>query len=463
MPPGRRPVAGPVTLGQLALLAMAAVAVGLAVQIRDGHYDPSALALVGVALACTLAVALDAPFDAGFTERGLVALLGALLAGELVLLLTQPVARSLEVPPPEWAKFQLRLAATAAAALAVALAPARFRPAAIGALVACHFLAGLWVIDHALPETDVFNFQRGSLEAFRNGVNPYAIKFRNMYHPNESFYGPGLVVRGILQFGYPYPPLPLYLTAPALVFGDIRYAHLAALTLGGAFIAACRPGPVAPLAAAVMLFSPRFGLVLQMSWTEPFTILFLGMTVWAALNAPRLLPLALGLLLATKQYLVFVVPLVALLFDGPDRLRRTLVLLGKALLVALVVTLPLALWDLRAFIRSAVTLQFRQPFRTDALSALVPLARAGVPRWLGVALPLLLAPAAVVLALRRCPRSPAGFALAVAFVYLAFLAFNKQAFCNYYFFPLAALCAAIAATGRCSPAPGDENKQEGTT
>jgi hypothetical protein len=51
----------------------------------------------------------------------------------------------------------------------------------------------------------------------------------------------------------------------------------------------------------------------------------------------------------------------------------------------------------------------------------------------------------VVLAVRRCPRTPAGFALAVGFVYLVFFAFNKQAFCNYYFFPLAALCAAIAA------------------
>jgi hypothetical protein len=52
---------------------------------------------------------------------------------------------------------------------------------------------------------------------------------------------------------------------------------------------------------------------------------------------------------------------------------------------------------------------------------------------------------AVALALRRCPRTPAGWALALAFVYLVFFAFNKQAFCNYYFFPLACLGAAIAA------------------
>src|SRR4029453_2208588 len=218
-------------------------------------------------------------------------------------------------------------------------------------------------------------------------------------YPNESFYGPGLVVKGILQFGYPYPPLPLLLTWPALYLGDIRYAHLLGLTLGGAAIAFARPGRLAPLAAALLLFSPRVGLLIQMSWTEPFTILFLGATVLCALRAPRLLPLSLGLLLATKQYLVFLLPLVWLL--APER-RRALVLLGQAVGVAVLVTLPLALWKPEAFVRSAITLQFRQPFRDDALSVLVPLARAGMPRVLGTILPLGLAALATVLSLVRC-------------------------------------------------------------
>jgi hypothetical protein len=450
--------------GQLALLATAAAALGLALQIRDGHFHPSALALVGVALACTLAVTLQVPL-VEFTERGLVLLLAVLALGEIALLLAQPVARSL--PPEPLGLWRLRLffAGAAAAIVAIAAGPPRLRRWATAVLLAMHFAAGVWILRHALPETDVYNFQRGSLEAFRHGVNPYAIKFHNMYHPNESFYGPGVVVKGILQFGYPYPPLPLYLTIPARWAGDIRYAHLAALTLGGAAIAWARPTRVAPLAAAILLFSPRFGLLLQMSWTEPFTILFLGATVWCALRARRLLPVAFGLFLASKQYLLFAVPAAWLLVgdrDGPagQRLRPTLVLTGQALAVAAAVTLPLVLWNPAAFLRSAVLLQFRQPFRPDALSALVPLARAGMPRVLGTVLPLLVAPAALVLALRRCPRTAAGFALAVALVYLAFLAFNKQAFCNYYFFPIAALAAAVATAelrrdgGGGSPASG---------
>ena len=45
-----------------------------------------------------------------------------------------------------------------------------------------------------------------------------------------------------------------------------------------------------------------------------------------------------------------------------------------------------------------------------------------------------------------CPRTPAGFAGGVALVYFAFFAFNKQAFENYYFFVIGALCCAVALT-----------------
>jgi hypothetical protein len=429
--------------GQAALLATAAAALGLAVHLRDGAYHPSALGLVGVALVCTLAVLLEVPL-LRLSGRALVALLAALVLGQLAILFTQPVARSLPANLPDLWQLQACFGGVAAAVVAVAVGPPWLRRGALAVLLVLHVLAGVWILRHAAPETDVFNFQRGSLEALRRGIDPYAIKFRNIYHPNTSFYGPGLVVNGILQFGYPYPPLPLYLTWAALPAGDIRYAHLAALTLGGAAIACARPGRVAPLAAALLLFSPRFGLLLQMSWTEPFTILFLGTTILCALRAPRLLPLSLGFLLASKQYLVVAAPAVLLLVPEP-RPRRALVLLAQAVGVALALTLPLALWNLGAFVRSAVTLQFHQPFRPDAISVLVPLVRAGLPRALGGVLPLLFAPLALLLALRRCPRTPAGFALAVGFVYLVFFAFNKQAFCNYYFLPLAALCAAIAA------------------
>jgi hypothetical protein len=433
------------TAGQSALLAAAAAAVGLALQIHDGQYDPSGLALIALATAATLAAILGAA--PRLTARGLALLLAVLVAAELTLVFTRPVAMEMTVGPGgRWPLFAL-LGAAAGVLAVLALDPRwlrRWRPAAILLFIGLYFAAGVWLLRHAPPATDVFNFQRGALEAFRHGRDPYSIRFRNIYHPYEGFYGPGLVVRGVLQFGYPYPPLTLFLAGAALPFGDIRYAHLAALALGGGALACAQPGRLAPLAAGLLLFSPRFGLLLQMSWTEPFLILFLSLTVLCARRAPRLVPLFLGLLLASKQYLLLLAPAAILLVPGAagERRRQAARLLLVATAVALAVTLPLALWDPPAFVRSAVTLHLRQPFRLDALSFAAAIARAGGPRltWL----PLLLGPAALAVALWRAPRTPAGFAATAGFVFLVAFAGSKQAFCNFYFFPLAALCAAVA-------------------
>jgi hypothetical protein len=48
-------------------------------------------------------------------------------------------------------------------------------------------------------------------------------------------------------------------------------------------------------------------------------------------------------------------------------------------------------------------------------------------------------------ALWRLPRTPAGFGVAIGLTFWAFFVFNKQAFCNYYFFVIGALYASVAA------------------
>ena len=52
---------------------------------------------------------------------------------------------------------------------------------------------------------------------------------------------------------------------------------------------------------------------------------------------------------------------------------------------------------------------------------------------------------AICLAVIRGSRTPVGYAIAVAFGHLVFFAFYKFAFCNYYYFLIAAFCAAIGA------------------
>jgi hypothetical protein len=155
-----------------------------------------------------------------------------------------------------------------------------------------------------------------------------------------------------------------------------------------------------------------------------------------------------GLLLAVKQYTVFMVPLVLLL--TPLRGRALWGLLWRAGATALGVSLPLIVINLPAFVRSVVTLQLHQPFRGDSLSYLAWWVSQGEPQppvWLafaGVAV-------ATALALWRAPRTPAGFAASIAFVYCVFFALNKQAFSNYYYFVVGALCVALAA--HSPPAP----------
>ena len=149
------------------------------------------------------------------------------------------------------------------------------------------------------------------------------------------------------------------------------------------------------------------------------------------LSADRLLRLpraeatayALGLLFAIKQYMLFAAPLVFLLTPAPFRWKDLLGLLSRAVLVAALVTLPLALFNVRAFLDDVVFVQFRQPFRADALSYLVWLAQArdtNPPMWLAFAA---LVPA-TALALRRS-RARRRDSRRRGMVYLRFFDFNK--------------------------------------
>lgn len=315
-------------------------------------------------------------------------------------------------------------------------------------LLGTHFLLGAYHLSKTPePHIDVYVFQQESSAALLRGENPYAITFTNIYGPGAYVYGPGLTSEGKVNFGYPYPPLSLYMALPGyMVAGDHRYAQLAAITLSAALLAYARPGILSMLAALLLLFTPRVFMIAELAWTEPFVVLLLCATVFCACRLPRATPYALGLLFASKQYMIFAAPLAVLLLDGSFSWRRYLIFMAKAVGVAAVVSLPLVLNNLPAFMHSAVTLQLKQPFRKDALSyaALLSWTRLEPIVVRMTFLAFVAAIGGIVAALKRCPRGPAGFAMGMAIVYLGFLVFNKQAFCNYYFFVMAAMCCVVA-------------------
>jgi hypothetical protein len=311
------------------------------------------------------------------------------------------------------------------------------------------------------PYIDVFLFQQSAADALQHGHNPYRMRIPNIYSeknstvfqdprrygPGTPFYGPGVVDdNGWLTYGFPYPPLSLLMVMPAyLLAGDCRYAHMIAMGLSALMMATARPGRLGALVAVLFLVNPQGFYVIDQSWTEPLLVFTFSLAMFCACRWRKGLPWALGLFFATKQYTVFVLPALLLLLEGPNPFKQLLKMAAKAGLVVAAITLPFFAWNPHEFIRAVVQLQFVQPFRTDALSYLVWIYNHNGGQKPPIWIPFLLVIPAIIIGIRRCARSPAGFAAAVTFIYLVFFAFNKQAFCNYYYFVIGTAFWSVAA------------------
>lgn len=472
----------PSLIGPLSLV-LAPVALGLALQVNYGQYDPPALVWLTAALfACFIAnqrlASDELSHDADNDGLALRVALGIGLAIQFwTLLTTSPMATLVVHSGRDLLPFRIGII-VAAGAVAMVLMPsaatdARRQRIGLIVILLAYFLLGLWVLRVAPPPpVDVCLFQREACRALLHGHNPYAITFPIPYNDPARVYGPGTFADGRLLFGYPYPPLSLLMIAPGYLLGDFRLAHLGAMTLAGGLIALARPGRIATAAAALFLFTPRGFFVLEAGWTEPLAILMLTGAIFSAQRGYRSAPVWFGLLLATKQYLILVAPL-AWLFHrlrtnskNPDSstVREEIDALHRpnrhselasprsasfwlaAGIVPAILSLPPALWNLPAFLRSAVLLQFHQPMRMDALSYSAWFTiHTGM--YLPTCVPFLAAGLAMVMAIRPRNKNPASFPAGVALVFLVFFALNKQAFCNYYLFVIGAMCCAISASG----------------
>jgi hypothetical protein len=429
------------------LAALLLVVLGQLLLSSDGHNSPAAIRWL--LLASVLAVlVLIAPPLAWLEGLGPCTPSAVLLAG-LVLQFSQVLTRPPGIylrPGAGWMGFLAAVGAGAVLAGSLAFAGSAWARLGSALLAVCFLAAGLWVL-HASPRPtiDVFVFQQQASDALLHGHNPYALTFPNIYG-HTQFYGAEVTDGRTLLFGFPYPPLSLFLAVLGFVTsGDFRTAQLVALAVAAACLVALRPDRLGALIAAVLLFTPRGLFVLEQGWTEPFGVALLGLVLLTAVRKPRWLWLALGTLFAWKQYTVVLLPLTALLLPRPFNFRVWARLVLPAFGVTLALTLPLALWDFRAFWHSVVWLQTVQPFRSDALSfpsAIVALGYTPPPI---VPTLLVLTALATAFVLWRAPRTPQGFATAVTFVLGVFFAFNKQSFCNYWFLVLGAAALAVAA------------------
>jgi hypothetical protein len=443
-----------------------AVCLGIAIHIRDGLVHPGAILWLSLSLLTAAAAFVRPPATSlllRHAPRILPALLTTSLAVQFTLLLTSQIpggARDAHIIWP----YYLLLTLAPGATLALVLKPHRTR-LFFPTILVLFALLGLWLLrTSGTPRIDVWTSQSAGLEALSHGRDPWSSTFPDVYH-NPDLYAPGTVRDGIVHLGFPYPPLTLLFDLPAhLLFGDFRYANLLAMLAAAALIAGARPGPTSALLATLFLFTPRAFLVLRNGWTEPQLAMLLAATVFCACRCLRAMPWLLGLLLVSKQYMILAAAPALLLLPRPWTLRQTTSFAAKAILAAALVTLPLALWNWPAFLHSNFLVAGGAKFRLDALSYFAY--AASVFNWapaqsLG-GISFLAALAAAAVALRRADRSPAGFAAAIALMYLAFFCLNKFAFCNYYYFVISALCTSAAATAGGSPAQTAESDNPAT-
>jgi hypothetical protein len=293
------------------------------------------------------------------------------------------------------------------------------------------------------PRIDVWHLQQLGALALSEGRNPYAAAYPNIYGPRTPFLDPSLLsADGLFVTAFPYTPLTVLLDVPGALAGDVRWTLLAAALASAWLVRLLGRGSTASeLGGALLLLQPQGLWVIERSWTEPIALVTLLLAALAISRARGWLwpGVALGLALSSKQYAPLLVAPLWLAVPPPARWRA----LTSAALVAAAIALPFLLADPVGLVRGLVEFQLRQPFRPDALSWPAMVLQLGgplLPTW--PAFPI--AAAALAATVRRVV-SPGQALLAGAAAWIAFVLFNKQAFCNYYWLAVGLLAAAAAA------------------
>ena len=418
----------------------------LVIGVGSASPNPSAATSIAI-LACVLAgIALLGPGRLLARTIRQHSVVTVLVAGLLLELFANVVT-----PPVDDPAYLLALVAAGITGIVAMLFHRWNFPVLFVALAAQFALAALMIGTLEVPDIDVHMFQQEGAAALLAGDNPYSLRYRNTAGFGTGIYAPELQVGDRLAFGFPYPPASLFMALPGyLLAGDYRYGAAGAVLVTALVTSRLRPGAVASGAALLFAFSPLTFRVLYYGWTEPFVGAWLALTLLAATKLARGAPISLGLLVAMKQYVLPVALLAPLLLVDLTRRIGWPRLVGIAVATAGVTILPFLLWNAGDVLFSVVAVQALQPLRLDSASIPGGLARMGFaipPQWLA----FVVAACAAALVAFRAPRTPAGFSAAVAFTFIAFFLFSKQAFGNYYFFPLAALVCATALSAPSGP------------
>lgn len=438
-------------MNRILLTGLAAIALGQAIQYGNGALIKSSLVVLTLAIVFS-ALSIAAPrLHLPRISPTLVwaILLSGLLLQIIELIVISPVYFGIpEFQNRRW-QFQGLIGLGGFCAL-LSLIPEKWlapvlRKIALGFVFLCMFLAGVWVIKASpSPIIDVFMFHQTSASALMNNQNPYELSEPNIYG-DLSFYGPELVKNGRMTIGNPYPPYSIYLSSLGyFIAGDVRYSHIIAILMTAFLITRFSRSRYSLLGSFLFLFTPRVFFVLEQSWTEPLVLLMATLTIWVSIRHPKWTFVALGLLFASKQYMLLLFPLSILLLKNGSSCKNWIKPAITTIVTAFVVTAPLAFANLQKFIWDVGLAQFYQVFRYDALSFLAAFAltTGKIPSQL---ISFAILAIAFVFVFKYVHHTPYGFAAAMAFCLIMFFAFSKQAFCNYYFLVVGLFASSLAA------------------
>jgi len=382
--------------------------------------------------------------DLGRERRAARALVGTLLLAGLALTAGVLARTITELKSPAW--FAV-IAGYAILGLAAALPSARrlrHGKWTFTLFLAVHTGMTVALLRSSPAHIDVEVYLREGLVALFHGHNPYAMTVPNIYPSplKELFYGPGGVVNGRVQGGYPYLPFALLAAIPGFLLGDVRHSQLIAMVVTALVLRRLAWDPIGRAAAVLGVASVSAIPMLTGAWTEPASVALMACLV-LALERRRhaFAALSLGLLLVSKQYFVVAIPIIWLIRQWLNR-RMILIALGAAAAV----TLPLFLVDPATFWKAIMGIQ-GAPLRPDSVSLLVSSVKefGWPPPWTYGVLPVLGGGLTAITLTLRAPRTPPAFAASVGLTLLVTILLNKQAFMNYYFFVSGALLIAAVA------------------
>lgn len=297
-------------------------------------------------------------------------------------------------------------------------------------------VAGGVMAEHAGSNVgvDVYLAHVAAADALADGENPYTDAVR---YPNSSPYAP----EGEVLEGYGYPPVTLWAYAVATwLTGDPRWLNVVAWV--GVVVALLwhlhreRRDLVVSF-ALVLAVAPAWRLLVFTGWTEPLTIALLVGAAFIWRRTPIGSGILLGLALASKQYMILLLPIL-LLHRDRGQVRR-LVTAGVTAAATLV---PYALADLATYLDRLVTRPLALGYRPDTQSLPGLLDRLGVDPFI----PLVVAVLAVLVvtwSVTRNPRGPDTFLIGAAVVMGVFFLLSLG-FANYWFFVSGILVAGAA-------------------